>query len=163
MFNRKTIKIGDQLWMAENLSVDDDGEGIYHHNGQTYYTWDAARRVADKIPGWHLPTKSEFKKLFDTLGGQSTAGKVLKLRTGWNLDGNGTDDFRFYASPVGFRGSEGFFDGYGYYAFFWSSTNYNNDFAYRTFLCYSKDNAYLNKDFKGYGFSVRLIKNKEAK
>ena len=51
-FNPKTARIGRQAWMSENLAIDDGGEGIYYNekNGQYYYTWDAAIRVAKSIP-----------------------------------------------------------------------------------------------------------------
>lgn len=63
-----TVKIGDQVWTARNLDIDDGGEGIYHLNGETYYTWDAAVRVCGKLNGWHLPTNKEWDKLIKTCG-----------------------------------------------------------------------------------------------
>ena len=77
-FNPKTAKIGDHVWMAENLAIDDGGEGIIKKNGETYYTWRAANRIADSIPGWHLPSNNEWATLIDNAGGTFYAGDELK-------------------------------------------------------------------------------------
>ena len=53
------VTIGDNTWTATDLDVDDGGEGIYHVDGRVFYTWDAAKRVAESIPGWHLATYDE--------------------------------------------------------------------------------------------------------
>ena len=74
----KTVKIGDQVWMAENLNYD-AGEGSWCYkdslsNCEKYgklYTWEAARRSAPK--GWHLPSKEEFETLLNSLGGSGSA------------------------------------------------------------------------------------------
>ena len=62
VFSPKTVTIGDQVWMKENLKLSDKKGGIYYNNenGEVYYTWDAAKRIADAIPGWHLPTRLEW-------------------------------------------------------------------------------------------------------
>ena len=77
-FNPKAVKIGDQVWMAENLAIDDGGEGIIKKNGETYYTWRAANRILEKTPGWHLPSNKEWFTLIDDAGGTFYAGSNLK-------------------------------------------------------------------------------------
>lgn len=68
----KTIHIGGQWWMAENLNYETK-EGSWcmesDANGSQYgrfYDWETAKVVAP--PGWHLPSKQEFQTLLDSFG-----------------------------------------------------------------------------------------------
>ena len=110
----KTIVIGTQTWMAENLNYETinsycykDSAGYCSKYGRLY-TWAAAMDSAgrwstngkncgyNKIcspiyplrgvcpSGFHLPTKAEFETLISFAGGQSIAGKNLKSKSGWN-------------------------------------------------------------------------------
>jgi uncharacterized protein (TIGR02145 family) len=105
------VTIGTQTWKRYNLAISDGGNGIYIHNcgvvngvdlgTQYYYTSNAAKRIVSaNYPGWHVPTKSEFDTLFNYIG-TSVAGKKLKTTSGWNNNGNGTDDYGFRAFPCG--------------------------------------------------------------
>ena len=111
--------------------------------------------------GWHLPTKAEFETLITAVGGSSTAGTKLKSTTGWTTySGNTNEDaFAFCALPAGVRLSNGYYDGEGIYADFWSSTENDSSYAYDMYLGYSYDAAGLNDDRKNYGFSVRCVKD----
>ena len=61
-FNPKTVKIGGDVWMDENLAINDGGDGIYFNKktNMYYYDWNAAKRIADSLPGWHLPSIGEW-------------------------------------------------------------------------------------------------------
>ena len=188
----KTVQIGTQTWMAENLNFVTEnsgcggGSGTTEGNCETYgrlYSWAAAMDSAGTWSangkgcgynetcspaypvrgvcpeGWHLPTQTEWNTLFTAVGGQSTAGKVLKSQTGWYGSGNGTNAFGFSALPAGNRFNDGSFYSDGNYAYFWSSTEYNSYFAYYIPLHYSYDNAYLRTNDKYLGFSVRCVKD----
>ncbi|HQP04984.1 MAG TPA: fibrobacter succinogenes major paralogous domain-containing protein [Bacteroidales bacterium] len=102
----KTVKIGNQVWMAENLrylpevvrrKTGDiylkDFEFFYVYgfndttvskakatrNYQTYgvlYNWKAANTSCPE--GWHLPSDAEWQQLSDFLGGDNVAGGKLK-------------------------------------------------------------------------------------
>ena len=170
----RTVKIGSQTWMAENLKVRTEGSWCYEDkesNCQKYgrlYNWDAAK-VACPV-GWHLPSKEEFEILLKFVGGVQenawkweNAGKMLKFTNGWNeyggKNGNGTDDFGFSALPAGNRLNNGYYRNEGYYASFWSSSEDDSYLAYYMGLYYGSDNADLNYDSKSIAFSVRCVKD----
>ena len=89
---------------------------------------------------------------------------MLKSTEGWNDDydgtsGNGSDAYFFSALPAGIRFYDGLFDYEGYYAYFWSSTEYDSNYAYNVLLYVNFDYAYLDYGNKDYGFSVRCLKD----
>ena len=194
----KTVKIGWQTWMAQNLNYKTANSYCYNDkdsNCSKYgrlYTWAAAmdsagkwsldgsgcgygldKRCAPRYPvqgvcpvGWHLPSVSEWNTLLTgyPVGGESTAGKVLKSTSGWKSSGNGTDAYSFSALPAGIRFPtvvRGVYDLEGNYAYFWSSTEFGDSHAYYMYLFYSSDGAeLLDTDvFKNDAISVRCLKN----
>ena len=159
-FAPKTVKIGDQIWMNKNLAIDDGGDGITinQETGEHYYTWDEAKRVAEKIKGWHLPTIAEWDFLAANAGGREVCGTKLKATSGWDYDGNGTDDFGFSALPAGYY--DGSFYNLGSYAYFWTATEYNSRHAYyRYFRTGASMNSCSYNKYRQY--SVRLVKDSE--
>lgn len=106
-----SVQIGDQIWMTENLQVNDDGEGIivvqsvisngYEFGPQTYYTYDAAVRVANSIEGWHLPSETEFNTLKDyAISLNYTDTRPFRITYGWNRD-QGTNELGLSILPIG--------------------------------------------------------------
>jgi uncharacterized protein (TIGR02145 family) len=159
----KTVKIGDQVWMAENLNVVMEDSWCYADkpdNCKKYgrlYTWEMAKSACPE--GWHLPSKDEFETLFATVGGQPTAGKMLKSKKGWKKSGNITNEFFFSALPTGLRLSEGKYLNEGTYAYFWSSTEYGDGSAYNMYLDNGSDRGNMFDDVGENGRSVRCLKN----
>lgn len=61
-----TIKIGNAMWSLADLDyvdcedIDRPGSGIKFYRGVYYYTAYAAKRIVDKLDGWHIPTVGEW-------------------------------------------------------------------------------------------------------
>lgn len=159
----KTIVIGNQTWMAENLNFSRRSSRCFNDNFDycskygRLYTWnDAMTSCPD---GWHLPSAKEFTILFTEVGGQNTAGQMLKSSIGWNGNGGGADTFGFSALPGGYWNSTGFYDNNGSEANFWTSSEDDRSIAYYLLLSSSNGGASLRYDTKEYGFSVRCVKD----
>ncbi|MDY6389935.1 MAG: fibrobacter succinogenes major paralogous domain-containing protein [Fibrobacter sp.] len=159
----KTVTIGDQTWMAENLNYETGNSYCYDNNAGNctkygrLYTWAAAKKACPE--GWHLPSDTEFETLFTAVGGRSTLGAKLKSQTGWRYKGNGTDSFGFSALPAGTRFNDVSYLDEGYIAYFWSSTEIHSGTACHMYLFYATDYAGLDCCYKYYGFSVRCVKD----
>ncbi|WP_458450076.1 fibrobacter succinogenes major paralogous domain-containing protein [Fibrobacter sp.] len=156
----RTVTIGDQVWMAENLNFETDSSFCYNDSAEycakygRLYVWTAAM---DACPsGWHLPDLAEWKTLLAAVGGDSVAGAKLKSTSGWNSDGNGTDDFGFTVLPAGGRSSKDFV---GEAAAFWTSEWYGeyDDYAYGIRL-YTDTIVRKFNSRKYIGSSVRCLK-----
>ena len=158
----RTVKIAGQEWMAQNLAYETEDSYCYEDNKQNcnmygrLYKWNAALYACPV--GWHLPTKMEIDVLIKNVGDKSTAATVLKYTKGWDDGGNGTDSFGFGALPGGLLGYEGYFDGIGLTAGFWSSTEGDNDTLADYLIMRSDyDEVRLNQGSKNYGYSIRCL------
>ena len=131
----KTVKIGDQVWMAENLNYAGPNDDISRCYEDMPVTCEAGGRlyslsVADTVcpSGWHLPKKEEFEILLTTVGGIDKASNELRSISGWTNDYSGSDAYGFSAVPTGgaliesYHGD--FFSYSGYNAYFFSSDGY---------------------------------------
>ena len=129
----KSVIIGEQEWMAENLRASKYSDGasipnvtndtvwtfdttgawcIYDNDSQydsihgKLYNWYAVETGKLCPTGWHVPTDSEWAELTDYLtnnGHGGAVGTALKSTSGWNNGGNGTDDYGWNGLPGGFR------------------------------------------------------------
>jgi len=156
------VRIGTQIWMAENMSKY-AGAGSWAYNNDesnisTYgrlYNFETAKKICPI--GWHLPNNAEWTILTDYLGGRYVAGEKMK-EVGtwhWNSPNTGaTNSSGFTALPGGFRPSgNGLFRGLGNYGYWWSD-------AQRCKYLYYRDGKVQRRNDDGTdGFSVRCIKN----
>ncbi len=149
----KTVTIGTQTWMAENLrttqyndgtaipNVTDEDEwsnlttGAYCNYNNTVdvdtiatfgrlYNWHAVNTAKLAPTGWHVPTDTEWLTLGNSLG----ENPGLKLKepgtTHWpSSDTNATNESGFTALPGGCRWKDGTFHSIGSYGNYLSSTN----------------------------------------
>ncbi|MDR0515811.1 MAG: hypothetical protein LBH25_02060 [Fibromonadaceae bacterium] len=82
----KTVKIGNQVWMAENLNYkigkswcfeDDD---FYCKKYGRLYDWSTATKVCPV--GWHLPSDEEWNELGSSAG-KGIANAISAIQGGW--------------------------------------------------------------------------------
>ncbi len=155
----KTVQIGNQTWMAENLNYK-AGESKCYDNKESYckkfgrlYTWDEALNACPT--GWHLPSTEEFETLLSNVGSSDKErGENLRAAI-WE---NGADKFGFSALPAGnYDSSYEKFYYLGYNTLFWSSTEYNSNYAYN--LDINDGIALVDFYGKDDGGSVRCLQD----
>ena len=163
----KTVKIGSQWWMAENLNYNPGGGNWAYDNIESnaeiygmLYTWESANVVCPD--GWELPSDDEWNILTKYLGGESVAGGKMKEQgtTHWKSPNLGaTNSSGFTALPGGIYNISGTFTGLGKAAYFWSSTQYSESEAWRNIIMNDYEGYVRMITKKGYGLSVRCIKD----
>ena len=165
----------------DDLTRTDKAYCWYDNDSITYadstgalYTWAAAMNGAvssDSNPsgvqgicpdGWHLPSDDEWDEIENFLskdGHSGSEGTALKATTGWDSDGNGTDDYGFTALPGGYRFDDGSFIGIGYFGYWWSATEYLATSAWNRYLYYGDSDLNRLGNHKEVGFSVRCVRD----
>ena len=184
----KTVTIGEQIWMAENLNYATATGSSCNPNVENFcgtygrlYTWAAAVGKAQDVcgyghecdlgtgnvqgvcpQGWHLPSEAEWNTLFSETGGKTeTSGTHLKSTSGWINGGNGSDDYGFSMLPAG-RDADGYYNGVGEYAYFWSSTQLPEGYySYYPYIMGEYARVMESEEDKDFEQSVRCIKDAE--
>ena len=105
--------------------------------------------------GWHLPSTEEFSTLFEAVGGQEVAGKMLKSKTEW-YSGTGLDSFGFTARPA-----DNFYDYSPSTVLrtktgFWSS---NNSRAVVISFEYKQDSVFVGEQDNRSVWYIRCLKD----
>jgi len=184
----KWVKIGEQVWMAENLKYVASGSRC--GNGTTLstadnptcdtygrlYDWITALALssscnttscASKITGkhrgicpegWHIPSNAEWNTL---INGDVDAGTKLKANSdSWNTN-TGTDEFGFSALPGGYGNpsGSGSFVNFGNSGSWWSASEENASNAYYRYVLHNFSYVYSVGNTKTYLFSVRCVKD----
>ncbi len=170
----KTVQIGTQVWMSENLKTSRyrNGGSIPYVVGNTdwqalttgawsNYNHDAANdtiygklynwgtTLGDTLcpAGWGVPTDAEWTTLSSNLGGESVAGgKMKSIGTAYWFSPNtgATNESGFSALPGGYRHNYGSFYDISYDAFFWSATEYDYSIAWYRNLYYTNSSVGRN-------------------
>ncbi len=176
----KWVKIGNQVWMAENLNYKTKNSWCYDYAlancgyyGRLYervtimsgaYSSDEVPSGVQGIcpPGWHIPSITEWDILVHYLGGSDIAGGKMKENgtTHWNRPNTGAaNKSGFTALPSGYRDYSGSFVNMGSYCTWWSATANGSTRAWHLSLDYDGGKVgryYIDKE---YGFSVRCVRD----
>lgn len=184
----KTVTIGAQVWMAENLRTTklNDGTEIplvkdatawnnLTSQGFCWYNNDEALKniygaiyngytvSTGKIcpTGWHIAENEEWRILRSSLGDSLRAGGKLKEAgtEHWLTPNKGADNsIGFTALPAGLRYFEGTFSSLSSFSGIWSATETGNE---EWFVgLYHSDAAFImDHRNKKHGFSIRCLKN----
>ncbi len=183
------VQIGDQWWMAENLKAkkyitgDDIPEvtgqanwmglstGAYCYfnndpdNASVYgclYNWYAATDLRSPCPAnWHVPSDAEWIELTSFLGGDAIAGGKMK-ETGivhWFTPNTGATNASGMTLIAGGLRSYGNFDAMGYGASLWSTTPFDDIFAWNRDIFYYNSVSNRSGTDKKSGLSIRCVKD----
>lgn len=163
-----TKRIGEQVWMVENLNSIHDSKGrkvkricydLIRENCDKYgglYAWDDLRvnEEADSLQGicpdgWHIPDDTEWALLIENLGGADSAAYLMRFDTSlFNIQyaGNYHNRLRNY----------NYLDRIAY---FWTSSSFSTTAAWMRMI--GRKNVNVNRSTvpKTYCLSVRCIKD----
>ncbi|MBN2613272.1 MAG: hypothetical protein JXB00_17090 [Bacteroidales bacterium] len=159
----KTIHIGNQWWMAENLNHQMANSWCYDNNTTNcieygrLYTWTTANAACPQ--NWHHPGDAEWKILETTLGMIQEDVDAIEHRgtnEGTQLKLNGSSGFDVLFG--GFRNEDGSYTHFQSGGTFWTKTEYNSTLAwYRGFAGEPTIHRYYYD--KDMAFSVRCVRD----
>ena len=182
----RTVLIGSQTWMAENLNYVTDSSMCYLMKPEycdeygRLYKWDDAKRACPA--GWHLPDSTEWGKLFYAVVGEARwqGGDVLKSAAYWQRQSYTFRELRdlygFSALPAGIwideepltsilgatsadRGYSGQFDGVEYITSFWTATEGMDDKIYHVSINRHDFEVYMETYDVSSALSIRCVKD----
>lgn len=148
----KSVRIGTQVWMAQNLNyvpAGKDGNGAWCYENSVdscmkygrLYDWTTAKGVCPQ--GWHLPSDGEWAILSNLFGGDANAGLMINATLSVLFAGN--------------RSGNGNFNAVGTHAIFWSTSENNTYDAWFRVLESGYGGFNRNYEHKTNGFSVRCL------
>lgn len=174
------VKIGNQVWMAENLAFKTVSRSWPYNNDEAnvaeygrLYSWSGAnpdKLSNNNVPsgikgvcpdGWHLPSYAEWGILETSLGGAGVAGGKMKA-TGYGLwfppNTGATNESGFNGLPAGVN-LISHFQSKGNYGYWWSCTKSDSYSAYTRYVD-QYSGVLSEQGFSlDYGFSVRCVKD----
>ncbi len=142
--------------------------GLYQWNEMMQYS--TTPGIQGICPaGWHLPTDTEWCTMSQFIdptvncnitGWTGTdAGYKMKSTAGWNSGGNGNNASGFTALPGGMSNNLGSFYSLGSFAYLRSSTEVSYSYEWSWLVGYLNANLNRSSYDKGFGFSVRCLKD----
>ena len=162
------VKIGPQVWMAENLKFKVSAASWAYNNDSAnevkfglLYTWKAAQAACPK--GWHLPSDKEWGLLVQTLGGSSQAGlKMQSMDTVGKGHGTAGAPAPGALSSLlgGVRHPDGSCIGLNFWGGCWSSGKINDTVGSNVLFAKGSREIAVSSNDKAAGFTVRCVKNK---
>lgn len=125
------------------------------------YNWYAATDPRGLAPkGWKIPSDEDWRKLIRFLEGGKVAGKKLKSKSGWDKNGNGTNESGFSGLPGGARRWAGDFLHIGESSYGWSSTDDGPDtFIWTRIVEHGSDRVTRGSTHMATGFSVPCLRD----
>jgi len=164
--NFETVTINGQIWLKYNLSIDDGGAGIISPNNDAandcsfgkLYNYAAAVRIAALVPGYHLPTISEWSTLMSYMGANGGGHLKESDYTYWDSPNTGADNSTGFSAMGAGTGSSGVAYNFKMYTAWWALYSSPNYVSY--YLQYNNNytNVGTTSNSASY-YSVRLIKN----
>ena len=162
----KTVAVGRNTWMAENLNYDAKGSACYKNSADScarygrLYDWKTATQACPA--GWRLPADEEWSAL-ETVDSWKTAGTRLKSSNGWERSGKtpvGSDSYGFTALSGGNSGfgSDIEFRKSGEIGYWWSATEVDATSAWRRTIDKSVEKVYRAYYDKRDKYSVRCVR-----
>ena len=133
-----------------------DSAGVYSGNSKgcgfqkTCTAKTPARGVCPE--GWHIPTQGEWKTLYSAMGSTPYAMQANGM---WP---DATDDYGFFAIPVGYISDNGTYSGNTETAF-WTSTEYAEYRAFTWSLQRDEAESPAAGSYKSIFGSVRCVKD----
>jgi uncharacterized protein (TIGR02145 family) len=109
--------------------------------------------------GYHVPSDMEWEVLVEFLGGENTAGKKLKSKSGWRKKGNGDNSSGFNGLPNGYCSLNADFMDIGQSGNWWSRTPTSNSYATAISIYYTHNKVLLENTAKFWGLAVRCLKD----
>jgi uncharacterized protein (TIGR02145 family) len=159
----KTVKIGGQTWLGENLIFEIEGSYWYNNKKGSgkgkLYTWEAAKKACPN--SWHLPTDEDWQQLEVSLGMDAAQAKDIGFRgtdQGKQLKPKGKSGMSLQLG--GFRHTEGSFGGLNENGYYWTATPHMAEgTALRRSLNSGSDQVYRTNHDAKYSYSCRCVKD----
>jgi len=140
-------------------------ESTYGVNGNKYgllYDYNSIIYLKNNkellIPGWHIPTTAEWKKLFNDVGGESVAGLKLKSTSGWT-SGNGDGSYAFFATPSGYSSNTSSGAKVGTRGYYWNDSEYIDNSDYKPRFDNDSSGISTYSFTKNDRYAIRLVKD----